>query len=409
MNDHEILKPLAARLREIAALPVKQQRAELWRRHNALEVVGPVLLVSPEGSWLEILPATTLRCAEPVARALERQLRMKIWQFENVDDDLPVEPVLNLTRRFDSGNYGVPIPQHHGDNRGSYVWEPPLQDIERDMAKLRHRQLQYDEPGTRADLARAQELVGDILPVRVRQSLWWTMGLTWEAIKLLGLEPFMLAMYDQPAALHRLMAWLRDDHLAFISECERLNLLTPNDGPCDGVGSGGLGHIRGLRAPATPANGPCQLGELWGLSESQETVGVSPEMFAEFILPYQVPLMAKFGLVCYGCCEPLDARIDRVIAQMPRLRRVSVAPMADLDVMAAKLGGRYIYSRKPNPAHVCVGFNEPAIRDDIRRTLRAARGQPLELILKDTHTVENDPSRLGRWAKIAREEIAAAR
>ena len=75
--------------------------------------------------------------------------------------------------------------------------------------------------------------------------------------------------------------------------------------------------------------------------------------------------------------------------------------------MAAKLAGKYIFYRKPNPAHVCVGFNEPALRGDIHRTLRAAAGQPLALVLKDTHTVEHDLTRLPRWAKIVREEIGA--
>ena len=46
--------------------------------------------------------------------------------------------------------------------------------------------------------------------------------------------------------------------------------------------------------------------DMWGFTESQETVRVSPKMVGEFVFPYQRPLQERFGLNCYGCCEPLD-------------------------------------------------------------------------------------------------------
>ena len=55
---------------------------------------------------------------------------------------------------------------------------------------------------------------------------------------------------------------------------------------------------------------------------------------------------------------------------------------------------------------VCVDFNEASIRADLRRTLTAAKGQPLEIVLKDTHTIQHEPHRLQRWVAIAREEVA---
>ena len=59
-----------------------------------------------------------------------------------------------------------------------------------------------------------------------------------------------------------------------------------------------------------------------GLSESQETVGVSPELFEEFVFQYQLPIISRFGFACYGCCEPVDSRWH-VIKKIPNLRRVS--------------------------------------------------------------------------------------
>ena len=76
-------------------------------------------------------------------------------------------------------------------------------------------------------------------------------------------------------------------------------------------------------------------------------------MFGEFIFPYQLPLLERFGLNCYGCCEPLDRRWS-VVKQVPRLRRVSVSAWADWAKMAELLGDRYIFSLKPRPVDLAM-------------------------------------------------------
>ena len=53
-------------------------------------------------------------------------------------------------------------------------------------------------------------------------------------------------------------------------------------------------------------------------------------------------------------------------------------------------------------------FDQDWIRQTIREMLQPTRGCVVEMIHKDTFTVNNDRSRLETWAKIAREEIARA-
>lgn len=38
----------------------------------------------------------------------------------------------------------------------------------------------------------------------------------------------------------------------------------------------------------------------------QETVGISLEMFEEFIFPCYKKISESYGLLSYGCCEPVD-------------------------------------------------------------------------------------------------------
>jgi hypothetical protein len=53
-------------------------------------------------------------------------------------------------------------------------------------------------------------------------------------------------------------------------------------------------------------------------------------------------------------------------------------------------------------------FDVEAIRADLRSTLRIAGKCPLELVMKDVHTLNNRPERLGRWVALAREACAEA-
>ncbi len=403
-RDRDILRALAGRLRQAADDPEMARRRQLWRAHNALSPAQPMILCFPEGSWDELVSDRDCRCRDPQLRRWELTLRRRVFACEQIGDDQPVEPYFDLNWRVEVSDFGVNIPRVEGDNRGSFVWDPPIKNLDRDFAKLRPRTFRVDRDATQRDLERADAMFGDLLTPRLRGSFWWTVGLTQTLVYLIGIEPLMYAMIDQPQAVHRLMAFLRDDMARFMDFTERERLLTP---AAEGqyVGSGGLAYTDELPAGDPAANDPVSLADRWGFAESQETVGVSPAMFAEFIMPYQQPLLDRFGLNCYGCCEGLEHRIDVVMRDVPRLRRVSVAPKADQATLASKLAGRCIFSRKADPVPVCVGFNERAIAADIRHTLDVARGQPLEIILKDTHTVQHEPWRLGRWVRIAREQV----
>jgi hypothetical protein len=246
----------------------------------------------------------------------------------------------------------------------------------------------------------AERTLGDLLAVHPEGAYWWTCGLTWMAIKLLGLENFMLAMYDNPAGLHRLMRFLSDDMLNFITFFERERMLGYNNG-ANYIGSGNLGYTAQLPSRDHPGTGPVSLKHLWGFTESQETVGVAPDMFGEFIYPYQLPLMERFGLNYYGCCEATEGRW-KYVGQIPNLRCISVAPWSDQARCAELFGRRYVYCRKPNPAPVCMGFNETEIRREFAETLRHAGSLNTVMILKDTHTVEHEPERFARWVQIGR-------
>ena len=127
-------------------------------------------------------------------------------------------------------------------------------------------------------------------------------------------------------------------------------------------------------------------------------------MHAEFALKYEKELLAPFARTGYGCCEALHHKLDDVLT-IPHIWRISMSPWADVRVAAQKLGRKAIFSWKPKPAMLVGSYDEKHIRAYIREALAAMRGCVCEIILKDTHTIENRPERMHRWLEIAREEI----
>ena len=403
-HDRAILRRLAGRVREIAENPEMEVREQRWLDHNALRGERPMILAFPEGAWDELLPDDSLQCEDRRHRAWERRLRQTVYWWDHIRDDGLIEPAFDINWLVSIGDYGVEAPQIRAEQKGSYVWDPPIKNLARDLDKVRYRELSVDRHGTEALIQHADEIFGDLLPPRIQGSFWWTMGLTWEAAKLIGLEQLMMYMYDDPEGLHRVMEWLSGEHMHFIKWFETEGLLTRKDG-AQHIGSGGFGCTDELPQPDWNEGRSARLIDIWGFAESQETTGISPGMFEEFIVPYQAPLMEQFGLNCYGCCEPLHQRLDPVLRYIPRLRRISGSPWVDQKIMKKKIGNDYIFSRKPNPTQVCTMFNEEQIRADVGQTLEIAGHGPLEIIMKDTHTVENNPRRITRWVEIALEEV----
>ena len=399
-TDQVILQKLAETYQSFLDTPVEREKQLLQSRKNKLDWVRPLVICFPEISWREIVPDSSLISQGDLARSWENQLRQLIFIAEMGSDQC-------LTPGFTSGylhgelDWGIAMQQEGDLEHGSYRWAAPIQEPS-DLQKMRPPVMQVDFEHSDLLLEKAKQVFDGILPVYRKESWFWTTGLTQTFIHLRGLQQMMFDMLDHPDFVHALMAKLRDGTLSFLEELESRQLLFPN-WDISYCGSGGIGLTDAL--PADDFNGTVRLKDQWGFCESQETVGVSPRMFNKFIFPYQQPLMEKFGLTYYGCCEPVDQRW-KYLKQIPNLRRLSVSPWSDREKMAEYLGQDYIYCLKPNPAFMAFEqFPEDEIRRHTRETLEIAGDCHLEFILKDVTTVRNQPDRIKRWVQIVKEEI----
>jgi len=405
--DRRVLRRLAGRVAELAAHPVQDKKREMWYRHNALEPTRPVIFCDPEGGWEEIFPEEVRQCTGEIAREWEFALLREVFWGESMGDDRVIEPHFNVRCVAETGDWGI---QEHiedsSEEKGAWRYETVLESYEQDLDRLRFPAITVDHDATERMLALAHETFDGMLSVRLKtnKQWWWSLGMTDDVISLRGLGQYMYDMYDHPDGLHGLMAFLRDAHLAMLDFLKENDLLALNN---DGayVGSGGFGYTHEL--PQQDFDGEhVRPIDMWGFCESQETVGVSPEFFEEFVFAYQLPIMERFGLNCYGCCEPLDKRWH-VVKRAPRLRRVSASAWVNTDDMAEMLGNRYVYSMKPNPSDLAAAkMDQDRVRAELRKALETTRKADcrVEVIMKDTHTIGKNPENVINWCRIAREE-----
>ena len=70
--------------------------------------------------------------------------------------------------------------------------------------------------------------------------------------------------------------------------------------------------------------------------------------------------------------------------------------------MAERLGGNYVYSRKPNPAHVAITTDPDVVRRETETTVKLCQkyGCPADIVLKDISTVSHRPENLIVWSNI---------
>jgi hypothetical protein len=400
--DKAVLKRLAEQVAEIAASDEIAERRRLWRDLNMLRNERPVVFCDPENGWNEVITEPQMECSGKLARRWEMDLRKEIFWGTEMGDDKPVEPCFEVPYTVSPDDWGLETVFHSTDMQsGSQSWDAPVKDYEKDLPRLHAPSFEIDWETTNGCKGIADDVFSGILDVRLKGTWWWSLGLTLPGVMLRGMTNLFMDFIDQPDNLKQLMKIISDGHLAKLDYLEKEGLLNLNS---DGtyVGSGGYGFTDEL--PQEDFAGTVRLKDMWGFAESQETVSVSPDMYGEFIFPYEKPILERFGLNCYGCCEPIDPRWH-VVSQHPNLRRVSCSPWADYEKMAELLTNRYVFSMKPSPTPLSQSeIDKDAIRKELRADLETTRGCCVEMIMKDNHTIGNRPENLTEWCAIAREE-----
>ena len=400
-KDIVVLRDLAKRYAEVCNKDLQDERRELWRKHNSLTRTRPLVYVRWFAARSEITDPQ-LECEDPFFRGHESTLRHNLFQ-DTLSDDFILEPwiIQEATRVTPPGGLWGPKIEHipSTEHRGAWMFDPPIKELD-DVSKLVVPRHVIDEEATERNAARLHDAIGDIITINIdRAPAWskWRADISTDLAHLRGLEQMMWDMVDNPQWLHGLLAFMRDGILAAQAEAEAAG----DWHLCDHQNQA-MPYAQELPDPQADG-GSVTRGQLWTFVASQETTEVSPAMFDEFMVSYQAPIAEKFGLTAYGCCEDLTRKID-VLRKISNLRRIAVAPRADVRRCAEQIGDDYVLSWRPSPAeHVCCGFDPDYVRRAVHEALEVSKGCHVDITLKDIETVEHQPERLREWARIVRE------
>jgi hypothetical protein len=401
-HDRDIIRDLARRLAEIARDPAQDEKLELWRRLNALDPVRPMVLLIND-TWHETGDQIECKCEGNLARDHENLLRKKIYQAEHMNDDTVVLPEIELPLVIHTSEYGIESDTTDPDHVFGARRYNTVLDSDADPAMIPDPEVRFDEAATAEQYEMFCDLYSGILPVVKKGHTQFWFAIMDQFIQWRGLEKTFYDMIDRPKWVHAWMDRMTRFNLVILEKLEKINGLSLNN-TAERCGSGGIGATDLL--PAADFDGThVRSKDMWGHATTQIFAEVSPAMHEEFALQYEQRWLDRFGLSNYGCCEPLDRKVDIIRKYIRNMRRLSMSPWADVARGAEAIGKDFIFSWKPNPAILASETWDPGhVRAYTRDALEKTRGCVVEILMKDLHTVRGEPKRMWEWCNIAKEE-----
>ena len=409
-KDKAILRRLAGELAEIAALPVHQEKARLWQKLNDRESERPMVWIN-EICWHEmnVDDELTLRTEHPWAQEQERELRRTLYQWRHLPGDMIVSDFLACPLAIHSTDFGIV------EEVDIVTTDPAADVVSRhfhiqirdwpDLEKIKMPVVTHNELATELYYQAMGDVYGGIMPVKKigQTHIWYT---PWDyLIRWWGVQEVMLDLVERPDLVHAAVERIVAAWMIELDQFVEMNLLSLD---CNNtrIGSGGYGYTQSLPGPDFDP-GHVKPHNMWGCSNAQIFSDVSPKMHWEFAVKHDLRWLERWGMVYYGCCEPLERKIE-VLRRIPNLRKISASYWCQTERLWDKVGSDYILSHKPTPAIFARDHWDPDGARQELRTFLTQTGGPgqVELIMKDISTVRYQPQKLWEWAKIAMEVAA---
>jgi hypothetical protein len=400
-QEKDYIRDLAKHYADVVNDPIQDKRRRVWRSLNSLKPVRPPIYIRAF-AWDEV-PESKLQCTDPLHRAMEQFFQMELVR-STFNDDHIFEPWYTVDAIHKITGWGVDykrIYPHEGDGLEAFKVDYAVKDLN-DFSILRPAGHEIDEEATKEKFEKTGDLIGDIITVNLDRSPCYrsfSADMSTDLGYLRGMENFMLDMYDNPEGLHRLMKFMSNSILAAHDKAE-----AEGDWCLTGTYNQAMPYSEELADPKANVSGITR-DRIWAFCAAQEFTMVSPEMHEEFLLNYQLPIIEKFGLVSYGCCEDLANKID-MLRKIPNLRRIAASPMADLSQCAENIGRDYVLSYRPSPADMLAYDFDPArCKKILRNDFAILKNNIFDITMKDVQTVDGGVETIRQWVKMVRETL----
>ncbi len=238
-HDRQIIEELVSRVNEIAGMPEQQARKDRWH------------------------------------------VKKRIRGFR----DWGVKPKTHGARPYSGASFAI---------------DPVINDRS-DLDRLNIADLEYDSEATLGEVDMFQELLNDLLPVKlcgIRAGLHLMQD--WNSLR--GPEQTLIDMAGDPVFFRAGISIIAEGYRRWYIKAEKMNLLSPP-----------TFEMYQAKDLATAGNTPenVRMRDLMVWVDAQELTAVSPAVHKTFCIDYEKPLAEMFGLATYGCCEDLtDKAVD---------------------------------------------------------------------------------------------------
>ena len=392
-NDKSTVRELVKRYMALVCTEKQKKMTERFRATNDLKLVRPPVILE-EIPWyqMNIDGELTCVCEDERARNVELYFRKAIFYMTHFKADNLYEPVFRVKQAVESTGIGIAMKTSDMkrtdsvNNIVSREFEDVLED-ESALVKMHSPVFTLRPDKDEENMEFYTELLGDSIPIKL-SGFNFLYFAPWDKItRLRGVEPILMDMYDRPEYLHRIIEkFVSATHAELDFAEKNLAVSLQPSLHCTPSAVSGLEN-EGLKAT-------------WCRSMAQTFGVISPAMFEEFEVNYLHSVAERFKYTYYGCCEPLDDKIE-VLKKISNLRKIGCSPWANVEKCAEQIGKDYVLARKPNPAHVAIKTDPDVIKREIEDTVKICikYGCPYDVVLKDISTVSHRPDNLIVWAQ----------
>ena len=404
-KDKKRLLSLAEKQAKIASSEKMKNLINEWEAHGRFEKNSRPMVLIELGTFSGDIIPQLLECESEQARGIEWGFLSRIVNHELFGDDTIVAPYVGFScggwlSPFDLPVENVRAENKDGDRLGHHFISQ-IVDLEEDFHKLKKSPTYIGNPAdTENAINEWNEIFGDIVPAKRTGGALYACP-TQAIVHIMDMEDMFTAMCDYPELFHKMMEMLTDDYVELNKKLSESGVLRSTVG-FEGVAQGTYCFTDKL--PSNIENYTSN--DIWGFLDSQETQGISPAMYHEFIFPYYKKIAETYGLLSYGCCEAIDSIWENSVSKLPNISKVSISPWCNEKYMGEQLCGKEImYLRKPTPNLIGVGseLDEDAVRKHINATVEASQGCTLEIIQRDVYKINNTYEKVRRYVEIIRE------
>jgi uroporphyrinogen-III decarboxylase len=375
---------LMDRIRELEKSEENKKRSDLWKPiTNTAEAYWhgnprdslpciPFTIEPEHEMWAKILGFHLDEYYSDGKTYLLADLNMKFYRFENFSDGTPIGKGISMWMGagFEAELFGVE--QQYTSDRDPWVGRKPILKDKKDLARLTPPNF-YSSPA----MARVHRMYDDmkglldddfsaIMPE-------WCRGPFGLACHLRGMDTIVVDMLQDPLFVHDLLRMTTDARKGWTSQ----------------------------RADFMKV--PIQSGSLYN---DEVTVPLlSPRLYEEFVLPYEVELSEFYGGITYwhSCGNTTD--LQDLIKDIPHLEMIHISPWTSLAKSVVNLSGSDIALEVVLHPLTDIHLATPEeIRSQLTSIRELGQGMPRTVRadgIQVLSTIEDDVKKVKEWAAIA--------